>query len=100
MFVAVYEFEIREGSETEFRKAWLEVTKLIYKNCGSSGSRLHRSNKPNTFVAYAQWASRELWKKDFALNSQEFVSARQKMFDYIVTSKTVYELEVTDDYLQ
>jgi len=29
MFVAVYEFEIKEGAETSFREAWLEVTKAI-----------------------------------------------------------------------
>lgn len=26
MFVAVYEFEIKEGAETSFREAWLAVT--------------------------------------------------------------------------
>ena len=26
MFVAVYEFEIKEGAETSFREAWLEVS--------------------------------------------------------------------------
>ena len=46
MFIAVYEFEIEDGMNAEFREAWLEVTKAIYKQCGSFGSRLHLSDKP------------------------------------------------------
>jgi heme-degrading monooxygenase HmoA len=63
MFIAVYEFEVKEGSEAVFRESWLEVTKAIYQRCGSFGSRLHQSDVPNVFVGYAQWPSREQWEK-------------------------------------
>lgn len=100
MFIAVYEFEIKEGTEASFRNAWLEVTKAIYKNCGSFGSRLHTSDKPNILVGYAQWPSREQWEKITDLTDELYQSARNEMRRCLVQSKTAYELEVCDDYLQ
>ncbi|MEI8632694.1 antibiotic biosynthesis monooxygenase [Vibrio sp. PP-XX7] len=100
MFIAVYEFEIKHGAEAEFREAWLEVTKAIYKYCGSFGSRLHTSDNPNVLVGYAQWPSREQWEQDHELTDEQYLFFRQKMRDCLVQSKTVYELEVSDDYLR
>lgn len=100
MFFAVYEFETYEGAEAKFRKAWLEVTKSIYKHCGSFGSRLHHSEGPNVMVGYAQWPSREQWEKDNKFTDELFEMARKEMHECLVQSKTVYKLEVSDDYLQ
>lgn len=100
MFVAVYEFQIKEGAETSFREAWLEVTKAIYEHCGSFGSRLHTSDKPNILVGYAQWPDRETWQKDRPVIDEKYHRARKQMLDCLVQSKTVYELEVSDDYLR
>ena len=100
MFVAVYEFEIKEGAETSFREAWLEVTKAIYQHCGSFGSRLHTSDKRNILVGYAQWPDRETWQKDRHVIDEKYHRARKQMLDCLVQSKTVYELEVSDDYLR
>lgn len=100
MFIVVYEFEIREGAESEFRKAWLDVTKAIYQSCGSFGSRLHTSENPNILIGYAQWPSRERWEQDNELTDGLYLSARRKMKDCLVQSKIVYKLEVCDDYLQ
>lgn len=100
MFIAVYEFEIKEGTETEFRAAWLEVTKAIYKHCGSFGSRLHQSEIPNILVGYAQWPSRAQWEKDHVITDELYNVFRQKMHDCLIQSKTVYKLDVCDDYLQ
>ena len=100
MFIAVYEFEIKEGTEALFRKAWLEVTKAIYKKCGSLGSRLHLSDKPNILVGYAQWPSRDQWEKGGELTDALYQKARNEMHNCLVQSKTVYKLEVSDDYLQ
>ena len=100
MFIAVYEFEIKEGTESLFRRAWLEVTKSIYQNCGSFGSRLHTSERPNILVGYAQWPSKAQWEKDHQLTDALYQKARNEMRDCLVHSKTVYKLEVCDDYLQ
>ncbi|MGP8305040.1 antibiotic biosynthesis monooxygenase family protein [Vibrio sp. YIC-376] len=100
MFIAVYEFEIKAGTEAAFRDAWLEVTKAIYQHCGSFGSRLHISDKPNILVGYAQWPSREQWEQDNELTDALYQRARNEMRACLVKSKTVYKLEVCDDYLQ
>lgn len=100
MFIAVYEFEIKAGSEALFREAWLEVTKAIYEHCGSFGSRLHVADRPNILVGYAQWPSREQWEKDWQLTDASYLKARDDMRSCLVQSKTVYKLEVSDDYLQ
>lgn len=100
MFIAVYEFEIKEGTETSFRAAWLEVTKAIYKSCGSFGSRLHTSDKSNVLVGYAQWPSREQWEQISDLDDESYQRARKEMRNCLVKSKTVYELDVCEDYLQ
>ena len=100
MFIAVYEFEIKDGCEDRFRKAWLQVTKSIYQHCGSFGSRRHYSDKPNVLVGYAQWPSREQWEKDNRLTDELYEVARKEMAECLVQSKTVYKLDVSDDYLQ
>lgn len=78
MFIVIYEFKIKDGAETEFRKSWLTVTKAIYQHCGSFGSRLHQSEVPNIFVGYAQWPSREQWEKDRVITDELYLSFRQK----------------------
>ncbi|MGO2235230.1 MAG: hypothetical protein ACTH5B_14255, partial [Marinomonas sp.] len=62
--------------------------------------RLHTSDKPNILVGYAQWPSREQWEKITDLTDELYQSARNEMRRCLVQSKTVYELEVCDDYLQ
>jgi len=100
MFVAVYELEIKEGTEASFREAWLEVTRAIYKHCGSFGSRLHNTDRANILVGYAQWPSREQWEKDHKIADESYQLARNEMGKCLIQSKTVYKLQVSDDYLQ
>ncbi|WP_237738450.1 antibiotic biosynthesis monooxygenase family protein [Halomonas smyrnensis] len=100
MFVAMYEFEIKDGKEAEFREAWLEVTKAIYQHCGSLGSRLHTSDNPNVLIGYAQWPSREQWEKDKDVTDERYRLSRQTMRECLVQSRTIYTLDVCDDYLK
>lgn len=99
MFIAVYEFEVAEGKAADFRHYWLEATKGIYQDCGSLGSRLHKTDKPNIYVGYAQWPSREAWRAG-SLTDEAHLVALEKMRACLVSTTTRYELEVTDDYLQ
>ncbi|WP_317932348.1 antibiotic biosynthesis monooxygenase family protein [Halioxenophilus sp. WMMB6] len=99
MFIAVYEFDVTQGKEDDFRHYWRMVTQAIYNECGSLGSRLHKTNKPNSYVGYAQWPSRKAWN-DNNLTSAESRIALAKMRECLASSKTVYEMDVTDDYLQ
>lgn len=100
MFVAVYEFHIKEGTENSFKKAWIEVTKSIYKDCGSFGSRLHTSEQQNILVGYAQWPSKEQWEKGHSFTDYLTLESRKIMSDCLIESKTVYKLEVAEDFLK
>lgn len=62
MFNVIYRWRIHPGKEAQFQKAWAEVTELIRTDRGGLGSRLHRCDD-GTFLAYAQWPSREAWEK-------------------------------------
>lgn len=100
MFIAVYEFKIREGMEQQFRGAWLQVTKAIYKHCGSYGSRLHTTENKNILVGYAQWPDKHQWQKNHNITDVEYIEGRKIMKECLVTSETRYEMQVSDDYLQ
>lgn len=100
MFIAVYEFEIKDGKEQPFRESWLAVTKAIYQHCGSYGSRLHTSDKPNILFGYAQWPSRAQWEQDKTIEDPAYLQAWQSMRECLLSSQTLYKLDVCDDYLQ
>lgn len=100
MFIAVYEFKVIQGRDEAFRSAWLKLTEGIYQSYGSRGSRLHISAQPNMYVAYAQWPSRDDWANPKGALPAEFDQAKAQMMACLESSKTVYELEVTDDFLQ
>ncbi|ASK79319.1 antibiotic biosynthesis monooxygenase [Paraphotobacterium marinum] len=100
MFVVVYEFEIFEGKEKNFRESWLKVTESIFKHFGSFGSRLHHSEKSNVMIGYAQWPNREQWQKGTSLKDRIYESALNRMLECLIQSKIVYKLEVSDDFFQ
>ena len=99
MFVAIYEFEIKEGFEEKFKSSWLKVTQGIYSECASLGSRLHTTDKPNILIAYAQWPNKDTWCNS-EIQGDVIKAEREKMRDCIVSSKTVYEMDTVEDYLQ
>jgi heme-degrading monooxygenase HmoA len=99
VFIALYEFEVVQGKEDAFRQYWLKTTQGIYKESGSLGSRLHKTNKSNIYVGYTQWPSQEVWSNG-ELTDDEYLAARARMRECLVASRTIYEMEVTDDYLQ
>ena len=62
MFVALYTFTVKAGSEDKFRDAWGCLTEAIFATHGSRGSRLH-FGEGGIWFAYAQWPSREVWEQ-------------------------------------
>lgn len=100
MFIALYEFQVKPGREAEFRQTWLKTTIGIYRQYGSLGSRLHSTAEPGIYVGYAQWSSRSAWADEKPPFAEEFERAREAMRDCLLGSRTVYEMEVADDYLQ
>ena len=102
MFCVVYEFKVKQGANEDFEKSWAEFTKAIYRVRGSLGSRLHKTKEPQTYIAYAQWPSREIFYQDVGKESYkpEEWQQREKMSAALESSKKVYELEVLNDLLQ
>ena len=98
MFCVLYQWKVKPGKEEQFRQSWREVTEAIYRQHGSLGSRLHE-NDDGTWVAYAQWPTRELWEKGAELLDVEL--ARAKRDDAIeAESQVIFRLTVRDDMLR
>ena len=98
MFIAIYEFAVKDGMHQDFIDSWLELTKGIYENYGSYGSRLQRDTS-GKYVGYAQWPDRETWATDWSADTS-LSPARDAMRACLVDVRTVYEAEVVADYLQ
>ena len=60
MYCVLIEFIPLPDREQEFVHAWTDLTKYIYQNYGSMGSRLHL-NEAGKYIAYAQWPSKEVY---------------------------------------
>lgn len=67
-FAVIYRWRLHPGKEQQFREAWERGTLLLMKKRGGLGSRLHKA-EDGTWIAYAQWPSREAWERARALGS-------------------------------
>lgn len=102
MLVVLYEFVVKEGSEEIFQENWAIVTDAIRRTCNSLGSRLHKSDtKPNSFIAYAQWPSDEVYDRGLQthLFTEEELKARDLMKSACESISTLHRMKVTDDRL-
>lgn len=98
MFTIIYTFKILPGKTKDFIYNWEELTKLIYQNQGSYGSRLHKISDLN-YLAYAKWPSKAVWNncgKNLPEIAQEF---SKNMKAACQSSTTDYELEIVSDLL-
>lgn len=100
MFYVIYEFTVDAAAQGEFEKLWHDLTIEIRNNSGGLGSRLHKAlNKPNCWVAYAQWPNKEIWENAAPLKVTSQASLRKRMREVCNDIKVVYQLEMTDDLL-
>jgi quinol monooxygenase YgiN len=60
-FAVIYRWRLKPGSEEAFRAAWETVTRIIRREHGGLGSRLHRTAE-GLWLAYAQWPDRASWE--------------------------------------
>jgi len=60
MFVVLYRWKLKAGSEAAFQEGWRRLT-LEIREKGGLGSRLHKA-EDKTWLAYAQWKDRETWE--------------------------------------
>ena len=101
MLIALYEMKSKPGREKDFERAWAEVTEAIYAVQGSLGSRLHQTETPGLYIAYAQWPSRAVY--DAAEGSRYSVAqqaSRERMRDAMESARTLYLMDVCDDRLR
>lgn len=102
MFCVVYEFKIKPNCAAEFERGWSDFTEAIYRVCGSLGSRLHKTSDPLTYVAYAQWPSKEVFQK--VIPREDYTdmewASRDLMSSALDSAKKLHELEVCDDHLR
>ncbi len=73
-FAVIYRWEIRNGMEEQFKEAWTVITKLFVAERGALGSRLHKADD-GTWVAYAQWPTREAWEQSNDLGPADPVAS-------------------------
>lgn len=100
MFYIIYEFTVDAAAQDEFEKLWHSLTIAIRDNSGGLGSRLHKAlNKPNCWVAYAQWPDKETWENAAPLNLMSQASVGKRMREICSDIKVVYQLETTNDLL-
>lgn len=101
MYCVVYEFKVRAGKDTEFRKAWSEFTEAVHRVRGSLGSRLHKTEKPHVYVAYAQWPTKSVFDNEsgHVYNPAE-LKAQTMLKEVTENIKRVYHLEVLEDLLK
>jgi heme-degrading monooxygenase HmoA len=77
-FVVIYRWRLRPGMERQFQQAWEQATPLLMRQRGALGSRLHQA-EDGTWVAYAQWPSRQSWEQSRAAPSIDPEASRQML---------------------
>lgn len=97
MFVVIYQWKLKPGTEARFREAWRQATQAIYTDRGSLGSQLMQSSD-GTYYAVARWPKRDQWL-DRSQPGPADPQASRNMGDMIERSFPPIELEVTDDML-
>ena len=97
MFIVIYQWKLKPGSDAEFRDAWRRATQAFYEKRGSLGSQLMQS-KDGTYHAVARWPEREQWINRSQPEAAD-PQAMRTMGDLIEESFPPIELEVTDDML-
>ena len=97
MLVVIYQWSVKPGQEANFEDGWHKVTESLYQR-GSLGSRLHRAEN-GTYLAYAQWPSKETRQKAFDIGSAH-PEGEALMAAAIEVSKPPILTYVTDDLLR
>jgi heme-degrading monooxygenase HmoA len=99
MFVVIYSFEVLPGQEATFKKAWEDLTRLIYSHEGSLGSRLHHHEDLH-YIAYAQWPEKYIWEHSGSHLPESAKAISAEMRASCASIKTLYEMDLVSDLLQ
>lgn len=101
MLVLLYQFKAKEGRENDLKSNWAIVTDAIKRTRNSLGSRLHTTEDPSVFIAYAQWPSEEVFNSDTGNESftEDERLSLQRMKDAAESIVTLHKMYVIDDRL-
>ena len=102
MFCVVYEFKVKKEKKEVFLKAWSDFTKAIYRVNKSLGSRIHSTENPSVYIAYAQWRSEEAFNNAAPAESytKEEQASRSLMSNATEEIKVIYKLNLLQDLLK
>ena len=102
MFCVVYEFKINKDLKDQFLTSWSDFTEAIYRLNGSLGSRIHSTENPEIYIAYAQWPSEKVFNNMTHLQSysSEEQLARKNMSEATLEIKILHKLNVVSDQLR
>lgn len=90
MFHVVYLFDVMDGRQADFERAWKELTEAIYKNSGSLGSRLLKQDA-GKYLAIAQWPNEKTWAESPAALPGWTGAIRDRMRDCCHSMETVFK---------
>ncbi|MBX9686062.1 MAG: hypothetical protein K2X27_05135 [Candidatus Obscuribacterales bacterium] len=97
MYCLIYRFKLNPGKDEKFRIGWRKLSLALIERCNSLGARLHLA-EDNSYIAYAQWPSREVWQK-----GEEFIgdvlSYTHWDEDVISSIEVLFKMEACDDLL-
>lgn len=97
-FIVIYRWRLHPGKEAQFREAWERMTPILMRERGALGSRLHRA-EDGTWLAYAQWPSKDAWEKSRATGPID-AEASRLMREAEVESHPPLLLTPVADYLK
>lgn len=90
MFTVIYRWEVRDGCEQRFERAWRSRTDKIAALRGSFGSRLHRDAN-GVYTAIALWPTREAWANPDPLPDDD--TDKQTFAECVISSEPPLLLE-------
>jgi heme-degrading monooxygenase HmoA len=102
MFIALYEIIAKPGHEADLLAAWTQVTEAIYRIRGSLGSRIHTTETPRRYIAYAQWPSAHIYDSSSHITNFDPNEklAFDRMKEFAESIKLIERMEVHTDRLR
>lgn len=94
MFIAVYRYRLKPGTEAQFHKDWAEVTQRGITDGKSLGSTLGKA-QDGSWVAIARWPTKQ--QRDDWFASIPVDGARARIRAAIETWIEEIEVEVVED---
>jgi quinol monooxygenase YgiN len=99
MYAVIYQFDVTQGQEEQFKTLWQLVTEAFMKHAGGLGSRLHK-NEAGSFIAYAQWPDKMRWKSARKKLPESAMDNLQQMQESCNSITVVFQMTVQNDLLK